>query len=86
MSKLKCTVTFEWEIDDLANYDARDIQEAARNKQKWIDDGDACILDLMSAVDSEEIKTKIEVVDWPKAKEFSDYKLVEIIEEWKQNA
>ena len=45
--KLVMTLRVEWEVDDLEQYKATTIQEAAENQKKWLEDGVAWLGDFV---------------------------------------
>ena len=45
--RLKITVTGYIEVSNLDHYNASSIQEAAKNQQAWLEEGDACPLELL---------------------------------------
>lgn len=48
MSKLRATIVVEWEVEDLSHYDATTIEEAARNQQRYCDEGTVGPFDLLA--------------------------------------
>jgi hypothetical protein len=57
--KLKITITDEVEIDDLRNYEATTLEEAAKNQQLWADSGE---MDLTEMVNWDRAKITVEPV------------------------
>lgn len=45
--RLRITVTAEIEVTDLADYDAKTLEEASENQQRWLDDGEALIEEVL---------------------------------------
>ena len=49
--KLRFTITADMEILDLASYNAESIQEAARNAEKWIKEGEMPLHEVVAFAD-----------------------------------
>ena len=45
--KMVMTLRVEWDVDDLADYDAETLQEAVKNQRSWIEDGTCDIRDFV---------------------------------------
>lgn len=56
--KLRVTITTEWEVEDLAHYEASTIEEAARNQEKWLNEDKSELAYFVG----EESKIKVEAV------------------------
>jgi hypothetical protein len=41
--KLRFTIVFEHTVEDLVEYEATTLEEAAKNQLAWIEDGTACL-------------------------------------------
>lgn len=58
VGKLRVTIVTEFEVDDLEDYDAKSMEQAAENAARWIDEGYNSVFDY---VDVETSKVTIEV-------------------------
>jgi hypothetical protein len=59
VGKLRVTIVTEFDVDDLEDYEAESIEQAAQNAAKWIEEGHNSVFDY---VDNETSVIKIEVV------------------------
>jgi hypothetical protein len=52
--RLRVTIVAEWKVrkKDLAYYEARTIEEAAANQQKWVDENEVDIGDIAGVAES----------------------------------
>lgn len=49
--KLVMTLRVEWEVDNLEEYEATTIEEAAKNQKEWFEDGSAWLGDFVDSME-----------------------------------
>jgi hypothetical protein len=59
--KFRYTLVMEQRVRFLEHYEASTLEEAAKNQQKWLDDGVSDILDIVLNSDIQSVK--VEAVD-----------------------
>jgi len=45
--KMILTLKVEWDVDDLSEYEADNLDDAVKNQLKWFNDGSADIIDFV---------------------------------------
>jgi hypothetical protein len=56
--KLRYTLVMEQRVRFLEHYEASTLEEAAKNQQKWLDDGVSDILDIVLNSDIKSVKVE----------------------------